>query len=424
MLACCMTTPHTAEVDLAALIRASTDELRTTFPELERAEPSFRGLMLLRAFRAKKDLETKILEAVALDPSFGSLRSAWVSFAGSGNPVNYGNLPAHLVGNVLAGEPAEEVLDRLRAFAAKGTSSGWWYAAISGVTVPNVSEFATGIDLVPWAEVQDSSQKERLSPTKWRPESLEGLRPEPNCALRFKFPERRVLFPNALEGSLANSMPELDSIHKKIANAIRAITALLGRPVAVLGSWPTASDQVLQQMCGATFQFGDALNDVAMFSPSNNPVTLDVDAAGKLFESLERFHGNDANAIKTALDRIILALRQFSTVGKAIDLGIALEVILLHEMNGEQGELKYRSAMRGAHFVGGDKANQKVTFKTLKDVYDLRSKAVHTGRLPDDATVTEKLERGMLLITAIARKIIELEKFPNWEDDYVFSVDK
>jgi hypothetical protein len=180
----------------------------------------------------------------------------------------------------------------------------------------------------------------------------------------------------------------------------------------------------LQQFCGVTFHFGDALNDRALFGPSLSPVTLDVPAAGRLFESLERFHGNDAHAIKTALDRIILALRQFSTVGRAIDLGIALEVILIHEMNGLQGELSYRSAMRGAHFLGGDRANQKATFKTLKDSYGLRSKAVHKGRLPDDAEVTEKLERGMVLITSIARKIIELGRFPNWEDDYVFSVDK
>ncbi len=180
----------------------------------------------------------------------------------------------------------------------------------------------------------------------------------------------------------------------------------------------------MQQFCGVTFHFGDALNDRALFGPSLSPVTLDVPAAGRLFESLERFHGNDAHAIKTALDRIILALRQFSTVGRAIDLGIALEVILIHEMNGLQGELSYRSAMRGAHFLGGDRANQKATFKTLKDSYGLRSKAVHKGRLPDDAEVTEKLERGMVLITSIARKIIELGRFPNWEDDYVFSVDK
>jgi hypothetical protein len=380
--------------------------------------------MLLRALREKKDLEAKVLEAIAQDASFAPLRSAWVSFAGSGNPVDQGNLLYFLLGNVLAGEPAEEVLARLRAFAAKGTSGGWWYAAISGITVEHVCALAAGIDIVPWEDVEDSSQKERLLPTRWRPESLEGLRPRPNCALRFKFPERQVLFPNAFDGSMTDSMRELETITKQSGNVLRAITALLGQPVAMLGCWPSASDRTLQQFVGATFQFGDALNDVAMFGPSHRPVTLDVQAASKLFESLERFHGSDADAIKTALDRLILALRQLSTVGKAIDLGIALEVILLHEMDGYQGELSYRSAMRGTHFVGGDRANQKATFKTLKDVYALRSIAVHKGRLPDSAKDTETLDRGIRLITDIARKIIELERFPNWEDDYVFAIDK
>ena len=109
-------------------------------------------------------------------------------------------------------------------------------------------------------------------------------------------------------------------------------------------------------------------------------------------------------------------------VDKAIDLGIALEVMLLHEMNDpERGELRYRSAVRGAHFLGGDSSERLSNFNWLKKVYDLRSKAVHLGHISGNANDTEVLQKGAILCSRIAMKIIEMGRFPIWEEEYVFS---
>ncbi len=65
---------------------------------------------------------------------------------------------------------------------------------------------------------------------------------------------------------------------------------------------------------------------------------------------------------------------------QAIDLGIALEALLLHELGKEdRGELRYRLSLRGAWLGGGDEQERAEIQRTLKAVYDLRSRAVHAG---------------------------------------------
>ena len=64
----------------------------------------------------------------------------------------------------------------------------------------------------------------------------------------------------------------------------------------------------------------------------------------------------------------------------SIDLGIALEALLLHEQNKKnRGELRFRLGLRGAWLVGSDGNERAEILKLLREVYDLRSIAVHSG---------------------------------------------
>jgi Apea-like HEPN len=59
-------------------------------------------------------------------------------------------------------------------------------------------------------------------------------------------------------------------------------------------------------------------------------------------------------------------------------------VMLLHGIgNEDRGELRFRSAIRAAAFLGGEKPERLKAFKLLKDAYDLRSQAVHSGVLKE-----------------------------------------
>ncbi len=71
--------------------------------------------------------------------------------------------------------------------------------------------------------------------------------------------------------------------------------------------------------------------------------------------------------------------------------------------------------------MGGNKWERLANFKHLKDVYDLRSKAVHSGRISGSAKEEKILEKAVELSVGIARKLIELGRFPKWEEEFVFS---
>jgi hypothetical protein len=132
---------------------------------------------------------------------------------------------------------------------------------------------------------------------------------------------------------------------------------------------------------------------------------------------LEKFKAGEKDAIRLALDRFRQALRRTDIVDKAIDLAIALEVMLLHDINGP--ELKFRSSIRGATFLGNKKAERLKIFECLKKAYDLRSKAVHSGILQQTGQNEQILDDATSACAQIARRLIERRSFPNWDHEFV-----
>jgi Apea-like HEPN len=96
-------------------------------------------------------------------------------------------------------------------------------------------------------------------------------------------------------------------------------------------------------------------------------------------------------------------------------LGIALEALLLHELDGkERGELKFRLALRGAWLGGNDPQDRAKIQKTLKDVYDLRSRAVHKGMVESKRENYVTLGRGTQLCKQLILKMIEADGRIEW----------
>jgi Apea-like HEPN len=119
------------------------------------------------------------------------------------------------------------------------------------------------------------------------------------------------------------------------------------------------------------------------------------------------------------LDRLIQALRRKYGVDKAIDLGIALEVMLLHGIGkNDRGELRFRSSIRGATFLGGEKKERLEILRLLKEAYDLRSQAVHSGVLKKGKS-QHILEQAAKIGAKIALNLIERRSFPDWDAEIV-----
>ena len=109
-------------------------------------------------------------------------------------------------------------------------------------------------------------------------------------------------------------------------------------------------------------------------------------------------------------------------VDKAIELGIALESLYAPAKLSDGIAFAVRT--RAARFLGGSPDERRRTARTLRDVYDLRSRAVHAGRFDaveaskkwrDEALVVQVLEEGQRVVGQSLVKVIQ-EGAPNWEE--------
>lgn len=112
-----------------------------------------------------------------------------------------------------------------------------------------------------------------------------------------------------------------------------------------------------------------------------------------------------------------LSRRRNSYVDKAIDLGIALESLLLHDRKPDE-QIAFPFRLRGAWLLGQDGRERRNYLKLFKEIYGLRCKAVHNGRFDKKYfdKITELLKIGDELCIRIIDWILENKKMPDWDE--------
>jgi hypothetical protein len=120
--------------------------------------------------------------------------------------------------------------------------------------------------------------------------------------------------------------------------------------------------------------------------------------------------------LRLSMGRLNTAMRRYSPVDAAIDLGIALESIFLSDLAGDRGELTYRLKLRASKYLGRSLDEKKELFNIFGDLYLARSIAVHTGKLPEK--IRKKPINDLLNIgfdhTARAIRLVILNGQPDW----------
>jgi hypothetical protein len=103
---------------------------------------------------------------------------------------------------------------------------------------------------------------------------------------------------------------------------------------------------------------------------------------------------------------------------KAIELGIALEAALIPEGREREEPVSYHVRLRAAWLHEGSIDERRHVRSVIKNVYDLRSQAVHKGALQDKKKKENRrtLHEGMLLCASLLRKLVSLETEPNWRE--------
>ena len=426
-----MVNKNQAEGDIESLAEQAGQELLEALPDLKAATGAEKTIIIIQALHSPKTTAAKLMAAFCNDSSFGDLRGGWIQCGGIGRLMQSHVVPLFLIRGVVDGRSVKPMVDEALAFADCRMGIAETYAPLAGVALAEAVSLGEGIDLVPWGDVPESAIKWSFNSDSYSQEfpsfqqQISNVPIKGNSAIRIRGAECQVLF-----SSQKNAKDEIEALtsqfsekHAQIGDVVRCIIAQSERPVAALGYWTEFDKKIANEMGVSSLSHDGTIFDNTVRSWTSSPMILDSKSFPGLFHRFVELNSSEKKVMRISLDRLCKALRGGALVDKAIDLGIALEVILLHGIDENyRGELKYRSSIRGAAFLGGNSQERLEIFKHLKSVYDLRSKAVHTGNLAPKSKNEpphETLEKATSICAQLARKLIDRGSFPNWEDEYV-----
>lgn len=123
-------------------------------------------------------------------------------------------------------------------------------------------------------------------------------------------------------------------------------------------------------------------------------------------------------ALDVPLHRLNEAVRHRNIVDRALDLGIALEALLLSKP-GSKEQLSLQFRLRGAWLLGVDGVHRTSLLKQFGKLYDYRSAAAHSGAIRPKNTTQEDVATvllgGLQLCSSAIKLIIARGGYPDWD---------
>ncbi|MGE5512267.1 MAG: hypothetical protein ACM31O_13555, partial [Bacteroidota bacterium] len=406
--------------DIVPLVHQIALAIEATHPSLKASSDFDKGMAISEYMLGRHESVAQLNAAVAADESLGHLRQGWLDRGPGGDGVIQNHMLPHVfVRDALDGKAVEESLASARSFAASEKSNVDTYFPVAGVDAVEAVPLKDGLTLVPWSQVPEGNGKrwfdDASNPARRTLGSSHFVTVRPTLAIRFTERGRKVLFASRAE-AYPNEQLRLTEFRDQwelSADVMRCITATAVCPSAILGSWADLDDGFANRLGGSDYRYqANAMIDLRLARPHH---AIDPKIAD-LFQRYIAIGGEVRDVLRISLDRLALALRESMLTDRAIDLGIALETMLLHNAGeADRGELRYRAAIRGATFLGGSSEERLRTYNLLRDAYDLRSKAVHSGRIdPKDKirkmVPAEILSNAAATCAAVARALIEREE--------------
>ncbi|MAM41441.1 MAG: hypothetical protein CL949_23725 [Erythrobacter sp.] len=297
-----------------------------------------------------------------------------------------------------------EPVEVIAAFEEEVARNSARYEEVSpviGISVEEKFEISPGIRLVPPAS-------SILDPTSYSYRTQWGPMPEGTGFLVQEYTVTPAYCAEADPdaGSEAKAATHPDRAKRdEVKERLRRVCLLLSPggvelPVSVI----LADDRSLFQIDGNSFS-----RPYAARPQCAQPIdTVELMA---LYEALGKVA--DRDVIERAVDRLGRSRLSTDPVDRALDLGMAAEIVLMHDAGGGNAEIAYKISSRAAWLLEPDADRRITIFGLMRDLYTARSKAVHTGKFPDKNAVD--LADADQLVCRIVRTIVARGGFPDWK---------
>ena len=116
-------------------------------------------------------------------------------------------------------------------------------------------------------------------------------------------------------------------------------------------------------------------------------------------------------SLARAIDRLGRSRLAVGPVDRALDLGMAAEIVLMHDHSPANTEIAHKIGGRAAWLLGRDPDDRAAISADMKALYQARSQAVHSGVLTKSKVDLDAADR---LATRTFNAILERGAFPDW----------
>ena len=207
---------------------------------------------------------------------------------------------------------------------------------------------------------------------------------------------------------------------------VHALSLACNRPVEISTYWPSwPKDELFNLAPYTSSSFSCIVNRC---SPSLDPTKIGntvIHEFARMYKVMDRNSELGAK-LRVPISRWLASMTPAYSddvlADQLIDLGIALETLYLSDIR-DKGELSFRLCVNASWYLGEDVEARKRLMTIMKNVYDYRSRAVHSGAVPTNIKIGGKeikmyqlIRQAQVLCRMSIVKIINDGRFPNWKN--------
>ncbi|MBI5643349.1 MAG: hypothetical protein HY954_07740 [Deltaproteobacteria bacterium] len=279
---------------------------------------------------------------------------------------------------------------------------------IIGVMLDESISLQDGYTIQALKDMPDSDDKEHF--LKFRM-SVHEIMNFPLCAIT-KPCYVNKLRPNDPE-AIINDNPDFWNVSRRlneIAMLLNAVKGIACVPYYATSYTPLTIPFGIFSSGGGGMFLCDIKNDGSTKLQSESITIINI-----LIEAYEKLNTTEKEKFQRILIRLYQAKIRRQIEDKILDLGIALEMLLL---DGKDEQLALSFRLRGSWLIGNSQ-NRKKIFEQLKKIYKFRSQVAHSGLLCEGiaekiAHVRDTFPEYQSLAEDICQKIIK-DGIPDWE---------
>lgn len=313
-------------------------------------------------------------------------------------------------------KPAREVIAQLKSFLKADSVPMTQVLAVWGLHPKLPIDLIDGISLSPLSMLPSSDIKDQLTGIKdtGHTGGTSFSLPRPTAVLKWEFVFKPLFSPSGSNSSLNTKIEEM----KEIAECLCLVYKT---PVFEIVDWYQC--EVTTPIIGGVQGWGGQVSSIEpIFRSEITSEAYDKKLFKELVNKFFSVSSKDRQRLHVPLKHLNKALLNIESVETAIDLGIALESLLINPDEGE-GNISYKVRQRGTLLLGGSPHEKLSNFNLLKVLYKIRNDAVHTGEVKTtykmngiQVSVRELLKDGGILIVGLIREIFNRGNFiSDWD---------